>query len=64
MWFQALIDRVPTPRPLMRLPTDRNHHKRYQPSDSPLRIRVLAEQFGDVPDGRRLGFGLPSSRGT
>ena len=36
------------------------HHKRYQPLDCPLRIRVRAEQFGNVADGRRLGFGLPN----
>jgi hypothetical protein len=36
------------------------HHKRYRPSDCPLRIRVHAEQFGNVADGRRLDLGLPS----
>jgi hypothetical protein len=36
------------------------HHEGDQPADGPLRIRVRAEQFGNVPDGRRLCFGLPS----
>ena len=39
------------------------HHQPDQPADCPLAVGVGPDEFGDVADLRRLGFGLPSFSG-